>query len=279
MKDDGGFGRIRRAAGREVWKTLIIANVAVFLFQLFTIDRGTGISIAESWFALSTAQVMDGQIWRLFTMAFCHDTSGLMHILFNMLFLFWFGRTLEQQMGGREFLLFYVAGALLASAAFVLLDLVVGRSIPAIGASGAIMAVVMRFAMQYPRQKLLLFLVFPVELRWVVLMYVVFDLTPVLSQLMGKPVSTGTAHAAHLGGLAFGFFYWKQNLRLEPYWEKFTGLFTKKKTPNVGKSAEGSDYQTKIDAILDKVSKEGINSLTPAEKRLLKDSSNRYKNR
>ena len=70
------------------------------------------ISLIQEWFELDPSKVLyQGQVWRLLTHAFCHERQGLFHILFNMLFLYWFGCTLEGMYGEREFLLFYLAAA------------------------------------------------------------------------------------------------------------------------------------------------------------------------
>ena len=105
--------------------------------------------------------VYQGQVWRLLTHAFCHDRYGVFHILFNMLFLYWFGCTLESMYGSREFLLFYLAAAVFAGLAFVGLDLYTGSRIPGIGASGAVMAVTMLYAMHFPRDTDFCFLAHP----------------------------------------------------------------------------------------------------------------------
>src|SRR5439155_4260942 len=70
---------------------------------------GQRVSLIQEAFALDTRKVMRGQVWRLVTHAFCHDRGDIFHILFNMLFLYWFGCTLESMYTSREFLLFYLA--------------------------------------------------------------------------------------------------------------------------------------------------------------------------
>src|SRR5438874_3668659 len=99
-------------------------------------------SFIQEWFELDTRKVVrQGQIWRLLTHAFCHDRYSIWHIVFNMLLLYWFGGTLETMYGSREFLLFYLTAAVVAGLTFVGLDLWTGITIPGIGASGAVMAV------------------------------------------------------------------------------------------------------------------------------------------
>ncbi|MCA9057108.1 MAG: rhomboid family intramembrane serine protease, partial [Planctomycetaceae bacterium] len=186
------------------------------LAQFEQFSGGHRQSVVQEWLQLDTKQVCKGQVWRLITCAFCHDRYGLFHILFNMLGLIWFGTALEQMYGSREFLWFYLAAALTASLAYVGLDLYTGRAIPAIGASGAVMGVLMLFACHFPTYTIRIWWFFPIEMRWLMLLYIAYDLHPVLLDLAGDQQRTGIAHAAHLGGLVFGYIYWKKELSLTP---------------------------------------------------------------
>src|ERR1700683_4013794 len=111
---------------------------------------------------------MEGQLRRLITSAFCHQRFGLWHILFNMLMLYWFGTRLERMYGPREFLLFYLAAAVCSSLAYVGLAFYTGSNVPAIGASGAVMGVMMLYVIYYPFETFLIFWVMPVPL-WALL--------------------------------------------------------------------------------------------------------------
>ena len=146
---------------------------------------GQQVSIIQEAFALETKKVMRGQVWRPLTHAFCHDRGDLFHILFNMLFLYWFGCTLESMYGSREFLLFYLTAAMAAALAYVALDLYTGTSVPAVGASGAVMAVMMLYAWHFPRETIYMMWVLPVQVRFLIVFYVIWDLHPVLLQLGG----------------------------------------------------------------------------------------------
>src|SRR5207237_6940282 len=84
-----------------------------------------------------------------------------------------------------------------------------------IGAAVAVMGVMMLYVIFYPFETFLLFWVMPVPLWVLMSVYVLYDLHPVLLQLAGDQIFTGVAHAGHLGGLAFGFLYWRLGLRLE----------------------------------------------------------------
>ncbi|MEM0897056.1 MAG: rhomboid family intramembrane serine protease [Verrucomicrobiota bacterium] len=276
-----------------VCKWLLIINIVVFLGQIFTAQQG---HIVTAWLGLDTALVLKGQVWRLLTMAFCHDPYGLFHIVFNMLFLVWFGRTLERMYGSGEFLRFYLAAALVASIAQVGLDLVLGTRGGAIGASGAVMGVTMLYAMHYPRQKIYIWMIIPVEIRWIVLFYVLFDLHPVLLALAGQGQDDNIAHAAHLGGLAFGFLYHRFGWNLERVFLLGgkvgpPGSSPKKKPARQPKSKKPKGPQPKftvvrsdpmeerLNQLLDKIAAEGQSSLTEEEKKFLESASKEYRNR
>ena len=302
MRDGRSSGSVW-AGGSAQWppvcKWLIITNVIVFVLQL--LSAGNNGSSVENWLALEPASVLHGQVWRLFTSAFCHDPRQLMHILINMLILWWFGKTLEQRYGSREFLLFYLAGALCSSLAFIAIQLATDDAGSAIGASGAVMAVMMLYAANYPRQKIYIWFVIQVEIRWLVLAYVLFDLFPVLQSLAGNPGSDGIAHSAHLGGLAFGFCYWKFGWHLGHHWQRITGVFLKskpsagsKKRRNSGRkiiqmpgtpqppsttAPPSADFDKEVDRILQKIVNKGNSSLTDKERETLIAASERIKQR
>ncbi|MEX2287204.1 MAG: rhomboid family intramembrane serine protease [Planctomycetaceae bacterium] len=270
----------------EAWKKLLIATVVVFVLQLLT--RASG--IVETWLALDPDAVEHGQVWRLLTYAFCHETGGglPLHILFNMLFLWWFGKTLESIYGSREFLIFYLVAALVAGLAFFGLALVLKDPSPAIGASGAVMAVVMVYAMHFPRQRIYIWGIIPIEIRWMVAAYVVFDLLPLLNAFSEGPHrDDGIAHSAHLGGLAFGFLYKKYNLRLSelfagfkrPRFDRVVGRRNKIHIYKPSVPERDDNFDEQVDAILEKISKSGESSLNDREREILKAASQRYKDR
>jgi Rhomboid family len=185
--------------------------------------------------------------------------------------------------GTREFVLFYLTAAVVSSLMFIGLDLYTGDDIPAIGASGAVMGVVMLFACHFPGYTMRFWGLIPIEIRWLVLLYVLFDLHPVLLRLSGDDPFTGVAHACHLGGLAFGYFYYRKRLRLAPVLERLQSYRWKKlwrgsKGLKIHRPASGA-RQSQVDALLTKISESGGDSLTPEELQLLKEESERLKRR
>jgi membrane associated rhomboid family serine protease len=248
---------------------------------------GTRISVVQEWLELSpTKTIYQGQLWRLATCAFCHQRFAIWHILFNMLMLYWFGTRLERMYGSREFLLFYLAAAVCSSLAYIGLAFYTGSDAPAIGASGAVMGVMMLYVIFYPFETFLLFWVMPVPL-WVLMgVYVLYDLHPVLLQLAGDQVFTGVAHAGHLGGLAFGFVYWKFGLRLESVID-WASQRPRRRTryrepailayPADDAPRDRDDLADRLDEILQKISEQGQDALTDAERGILIQASQRYR--
>lgn len=247
------------------------------------------VSPVEDWFEMDSAKVRQGQVWRLITSGFCHDRSGIFHILVNMLVLYWFGFVIESMYGSREFLLFYFF-ALLTSSLFILgLDTWTGQNIPAVGASGAVMGVAMLFAMHFPKFVVYLFFVIPLEARWLVILYAAYDLYPVILTLAGKPQFTGIAHAGHLGGLAFGLVYRYSRIRLDRIFGYKSGRHhlttgSQFKVVLVDPETESpreviDELDRAVDAILRKIQNEGTESLSEEEIRLLDQASSWYRNR
>jgi hypothetical protein len=200
-----------------------------------------------------------------------------------MLILCWFGQRLERMYGSREFLLFYLVAAVCASLAFVALAYYTGSYIPAIGASGAIMAVMMVYVIYYPFEQFLLFWFIPVPLWALLGVYVLYDLHPVLMALAGDQMFTGVAHASHLGGLAFGFLYWRFGWRLEPILDRIVRRTSGRRVPAPRRPvvipfpARDDDLSERLDEVLKKISQHGRDSLTDAEREILNAASAKYR--
>jgi membrane associated rhomboid family serine protease len=304
--------------GAPVVKYLIVANIVVFLLQVVIVrppqmpereaaalqaddedqplteeeiyDRMRAtqhVSVVQEWFELETNKVAQkGQVWRLLTHAFCHDRTSVFHILLNMIALYWFGRTLELMYGSREFLLFYLTAALIAALTSVALDLYTGSHIPAVGASGAVLAVLMLYTMHFPCETICVCWFFPLEMRLLMLLFVIWDLHPVLLTLSGERLFTGVGHAAHLGGLAFGFLYARYGWRLEGIGNRigWTGWRPNRRVrvgrlPRPDRTSTPAWDSSRVDELLEKISTSGQNSLTEEERAILKAASEQLKHR
>jgi membrane associated rhomboid family serine protease len=298
VRDDrrGWSGSGSWSWGTPGCKWIIVANIVVFVAQLVitrtveVVDDGHIFRMRESVVTnaleLDPARTLHGQVWRLITYSFCHQPSGglPLHLIFNMLFVGWWGPTLERMYGTREFVLFYLTAALASGLAFLGLSWLQSDPTPAIGASGAVMAIMALYAIFFPREEILLFFFVPVQIRFLVLAYLVFDLLPVLQALGGNPNSDGVAHAAHLGGLAFGFAYHRFGWRIDRLAGVLSPLMNRRawirpRHVKVYRPPEEPppNFDLKVDAILDKIHSQGEASLTDQERDILRKASERYK--
>ncbi|MCA9041267.1 MAG: rhomboid family intramembrane serine protease, partial [Planctomycetaceae bacterium] len=198
MQDEPTFfgGRYSGSADQLI-VTIIVINVVVFILQNLS-------SAVTYWLMLSHDTLFSGQIWRLVTYGFCHSTTSIFHIVFNMLNLFVFGRMLSQGMKASEFLAFYLLAIVAGGIAQVGYNM--GGDGYVIGASAGVSGLLLLAAMRYPRMRISLFGILPLELRWLAIG--VF----VMSILSIGNTESNTAHAAHLGGALFGvayqYFHW-----------------------------------------------------------------------
>jgi membrane associated rhomboid family serine protease len=277
---------------------LIVINVVCFVLQIATMTREP---IPKDPFTdallLNVEKVMHGEVWRLLTYAFLHDPHSIMHILFNMLFLFWFGRQVEDHLGSREFLTFYLVSAVLGGLVFTAAQLAgLHRSGLALGASGAVMAVGVLAALYNPRQTILLFFLIPIPIWF----FVVFMVAQDAFGLLGK-TENGVAVSAHLGGAAFGFLYYRFHWRLADWLPSLSSLRTRSTRPRLrlyqeedgepspagvtarrpAPSASTADEQleAQMDAILEKIPRVGMEGLTEHERELLLRASEAIKRR
>jgi membrane associated rhomboid family serine protease len=297
----------------KVCKWLILINVGCYLLQAVTTDvrhtrEARPISDGEDQFEsvfvprqprqpfteamrLDAPAVLHGQIWRLLTYAFMH--AGIMHIAFNMLFLWWFGTDVEDLYGPVEFLTMYLTAAVIAGLAFVGAWKAGFGDFPfCVGASGAIMAVVVICAFHYPTRIIWIFGLVPVPIWLFVLFAVLKDWTAFVSH-----EEAGIAVTAHLGGAAFGAAYYKfhwrlsslfsgwrtavrrsrPRARLRVYREEEEGRPAPLTVPPTADVDE--QLEAKLDAILEKVARSGQGSLTEPERQLLLRASEVYKRR
>lgn len=257
-------------------KRLLIANVVVFGVTLLV-----GQAFMFEWFAFQPTRILL-RPWGPVTYMFLH--GSLMHLAVNMLVLFFFGPPLESRWGEKEFLKFYAICGLGGVALSYLF-------LPAwvVGASAAVYGVMLAFAMNWPDAPIYVWGIFPVQAKYLVgFLFVV----SVLSAVQGS--SDGVAHFAHLGGLIAGFFYLKADWRPRQQMErirKATGPTRRRLAivprdeedePTSRRRRSGSQVEDvrlydQVDAVLDKISAEGISSLTREERELLDEVSRRHR--
>lgn len=239
---------------------LVLANVVMFL----AVETGT-LPISYRQLVLVPA-LIPMRPWTLITYMFLH--GGLGHIVFNMIALYFFGSRVEARMGGRHFIALY----LLSGMAGGLLSLVFTPFAPIIGASGAVFGVSFAFAYFWPRDRIYIWGVLPVEARWLVVFYVGMDL---FGGFTGS--RTGVAHFAHLGGVAGGWLYlWWAGRRATAgrrAWQaKVTapaGTVDTRRIDTIDVSRIHPVNRDEVNRILDKIRASGVESLTNEEKTFL----------
>jgi membrane associated rhomboid family serine protease len=186
---------------------LVALNVAVFLLW-HTIGRsGAGEAFMAMNFLVSVRSLQ--RPWTLLLAEVSHVDPT--HLLFNMFGLWTFGRVVEAALGGRRLLSLYVVGGVVASLGHVLYGLVMNTATPALGASGAVSAIAVVFAAMFPRVRLVVNFFIPMPAAVAVGLFLLIDLFGVLN-----PRRDMIAHAAHLGGAAYGAVYYLFAVR--PYW-------------------------------------------------------------
>ncbi len=244
---------------------LILANVAVFFVAPV---------YSELWYrlALDPAGVLF-QPWGIFTYMFVH--GGFSHLLFNMLALFFFGPRLEMHLGGRSFLALYflsgLGGALLSF---------IPPLVPVVGASGAVFGVLLGFAYFWPKERIYIWAIIPVEARVLVGVMTAVSLWSGLRGGGGGNV----AHLAHLGGFAAGYLYLRWRKR--KYFRQWKPMPTPR-AQMVKSALKGDDraalkkWKTiqleelhelnrgEVERLLDKAAQSGAGSLTPDERAML----------
>jgi membrane associated rhomboid family serine protease len=179
-----------------VVKWLIIVNVAVFLAQN---TIGSQFDLTER-IALWPIGSPYFQPYQIFTHMFTHGSFG--HIFFNMFALWMFGKILESVWGPKRFLNFYIISGIGAAVVHLTVQYFMGGFSPAVGASGAIMGVLVAFGYLFPNTELfILFIPFPIKAKWAVIGYVAIDLFGGIANFSGDNI----AHFAHLGGALTGF--------------------------------------------------------------------------
>ena len=249
--------------------TLIIINVVVFV--LSAILRKAGWDPVYQGFGLVPDDVVRRfMIWEIVTSMFLHD--GTWHILVNMLILFVFGSGVEQRIGRGPFLRLYFGAGLLAALAYIVFGLFEAPFVPAVGASGAGLGILVYFTMLNPRARVLFFFLIPMQMIWLTSIFLAIDL---YWFVFSPPGGTGVAHTAHLGGALFGFIYYRYAHKIDLF---FLKLEVKEKQRKPGKAIRERDrLRADVDRLLDKVNAGGLDALSAREKKALKNASERLK--
>lgn len=222
------------------------------------------------------------QPWSPISYMFLHE--GFLHILFNMLWLYWFGRIFLNYIDSKKLLSTYLLGGLMGALLYILafnlfpvFQSVLTNSV-ALGASASVMAVVIAISVFKPNNTIYLLFLGPVRLKYIAIFTVVLDIISIPSENAG-------GHIAHLGGALFGFLFAQQLKRgkdisrgFSHFMDALVSFFKPRKKIKVTYKRPVTDYdynaqkvdqQEEIDRILDKIAASGYNSLTKKEKETL----------
>ncbi len=263
----------------SIVEQLIYINIGIFLLTLI-ISSFSGLfegrdNFIVQWFALpSSFEIWISRPWSIISYGFLH--AGFLHILFNCIVLYFFGKLFLDYFTPKQLLSFYLLGTLFGGILFMFsqnyFPAFLGERPILLGASAGVSAIVIGIATYIPNYQLKFRFIGYVKLWHLAGIFILLDLI----QLSGN---NGGGHFAHLGGALFGYLYVSQ-ARNKPInifgW--LTGLFKTKKKPlrtvhkskkkTVSATAKNMN-QKQIDAILDKISKSGYDTLTKEEKAFL----------
>ena len=277
---------------------LIIINVAVFVLLgiLMVFSSFSGVPVFDWVYNQLAIPAEFSQFilkpWTIITYAFVHSMGDIFHILFNMLFLYWFGRLIIEYVGSNKLLGLYIWGALTGGIIYLLAynfmpgfrDISLVRMV---GASAAVYAVMVGAATLLPDYRFFLLFIGPVKIKYIALFSVFLS-------FIGTAGSNFGGNIAHLGGALIGYVVVIQ-LKQGNDWtrpivsvvEGIKGLFRPRPKIKVSHSSgnsrpsssgnsttgTGKVDQHEIDRILDKISEKGYESLTKEEKEKLFNAS------
>ena len=233
---------------------LIVLNILMFFVQM------TAPGFANQ-LVLVPALVLT-RPWTIVTYMFLHGGFG--HIFFNMFGLYVFGPRVEMRLGSeRFFALYFISGI-----SGALLSLLLGSYVAVIGASGAVYGVMLAYARFWPRDRVYVYFLIPIEVRWLVIIYTLISIAG---------FGGGIAHFAHLGGFAGAMLYvlYLEHMQGAKRFRRAATAPPKERDAvlgnwrSVNRAAVHDVNKAEVDRILDKISASGLASLTPQERLFL----------
>lgn len=267
---------------------LIYINLGVFLIVKlldgFALLMGLGDrNLLVEWLSVpADLSQLIYKPWTVFTYMFLHHE--FLHILFNMLWLFWMGKIFLEYLNGKQLLNVYLLGGISGALLYILAYNVFPgfqQVLPvasALGASASVMAIVLATAIYVPNYTVHLMFIGPVKLKYIALISVVLDITLLTDGNAG-------GHIAHIGGALFGWLYISQFKKgtdvakgFSKFLDQIASIFKRKSKLKVSYKRGETDIQyntrkkteqKEIDVILEKIAKSGYESLSKSEKDIL----------
>ncbi len=281
MRDDhGGY----RAPGTSMLTWIIVAIIAGFILQNIFLRWFNAGDLFHYNLALTADGFQAGKVWTLLTYSLLHSTSNLLHIIGNLLAIYFLGRELIGLLGERRFLGFCLTAVAVGGLAWTAVHWN-GAGI-LLGASAATCGLLAVFACFFPNRQItfLLFFILPVTVKPKYLAWAVLGLDAcgfVFYEIMGAASPFGIAHSAHLGGMLTGWIYhryihdsqwglpWQRTEMTLPRWARKAKVSTNPAPRYTVNLENAADLRAEVDRILDKINSEGFGALTAEEKRVL----------
>ena len=265
-----GGGGIAMPSLTPVAKLLLIVNAAIW-FVLFFASRFGGVGFVNGFtevFAVFPGLWGDWAplfpIWQVVTYGFVHIEP--MHLLYNALGIYFFGTMLEGVLGSRRFLATYLAAVGFSGLCVLLFGLLTSPAAVTLGASGGVLAIVVAMAVLRP-QTPVIFLIFPMTLKVMAMIFVGIDVLRAIDSLGGAV--SNVSWMAHLSGAAFGFVAARKGWI---YRDPLEAVESWKEERDQTKRVRDDE---RLDDLLAKINREGLQSLSPSEKAFLKRVSKR----
>jgi hypothetical protein len=267
----------------HVTKWFVILTVAIFIMQALTNSN-----VMYELLSLKADAIWHGQVWRLFTFAFCHHIEDVIGMIFSLLIAWRFGTDLERMYGFQEMLVFYPAMIGFVGVIFSLWGLILPITMPISGSFTVALGLLTLFATHFPRMEVYILPLISIQLRWLVALYALFGLYPALRVLQNGGGLIGLAYASSVTSIAFALLYRKFDWHLAALISAFNlGAWQRAWRNRIGRrklrvykpSTEILDLDSKLDALLAKIHEQGSESLTDEERQILVRASERMKNR
>ena len=274
-------GGPRYLIGGSIVTTLIAINVGVFFLSGLSPAVG---NLLYGLGAMEGEAVAHGQLWRLITSQYLH--AGIGHIAFNMIALHFLGRPLEQMWSVRRFFGVYTICGVAGNVFYAILGSqgVIDPRMPAVGASGSIYGLLGIVAVMFPTATVYVYFLFPVKMRTAA--YALGAIAVFTIQTRGGNYG---GEACHLAGLVFGVWWAARGQR---WWEKTEWRFLPKRSKSTTHRSSGSrrggfakrvhqrrEDAATLDRILKKVGEGGIHTLSEREKKMLREATDRERDR
>src|SRR5258706_6651271 len=299
MLEDRSYMRSPEWRARPQWPVtlaLLLGNLVVFvILELHAAYDPAGLTWIYDHFALSREGLSHWYLWQFLTFQVLHGSRW--HFVFNMLALYFFGRSVEESLGKKHFLLLYFGSGLVGG----VLQSILGFLFPdkfgfwVVGASAGVFCLIAAFSMLDPAREILLFFVLPIRVKYFVW---IAAATAVFYIFVPTPPQRHIAHGAHLGGILGGAAYIRWIIQMQislripqrfrprrrqPELVKVStpvaAPWQRRKRETVEEVPAAEFISREVDPILEKISAHGIQSLTPREKQILEAARARMEKR